>query len=85
MTIFNGDGYDSQGNLVPHFQDSQPAYFRADASVGFTRPDGETRFEAFVTNATNVAYMTWLIGSPDVHIRYYNPPRQIGARITMAW
>jgi iron complex outermembrane receptor protein len=85
MTIFNGDGYDATGNLVPRFQDYQPAYFRADASVGYTRPDGKTRIEAFITNATNVAYMTSLISSPDVHIRYYNPPRQIGTRITMAW
>jgi iron complex outermembrane receptor protein len=85
MTIFNGEGYDAQGNLVPRFQDFQPSYFRADAGVGYTRPDGKTHLEVFVNNATNVAYMTSLISSPDVHIRYYNPPRQFGMRLTMNW
>jgi len=85
MTIFNGEGYDADGNLVTRFSDYQPTYVRADVGVGYMRPDGKTRLEAFVNNVTDVAYMTSLISSPDVHLRYFNPPRQMGVRLTLAW
>jgi outer membrane receptor protein involved in Fe transport len=63
--------------------DVQPAYTRVDAGVGYTVPDGRIRIDGFVNNLTNVAYMTTLINVPNLNLRFYNPPRQVGARLTL--
>jgi iron complex outermembrane recepter protein len=83
FTHFNGEGYDTQGNINPNLSDVQPAYTRVDANVGFTLPNGRARIDGFVNNLTNVAYMTTLINVPNLNLRFYNPPRLIGARLTL--
>ena len=38
MTVFNGEGADTNGNINPVLSDVQPAYTRLDAGIGYTRP-----------------------------------------------
>jgi outer membrane receptor protein involved in Fe transport len=83
MTVFNGDGRDTTGNINPNLSDVVPTYTRFDASIGYTRPDRRLRLEGFVTNLTDIAYMTTIINTPGLNLRFFNPPRQIGMRVTV--
>lgn len=83
FTHFNGEGYDTKGALNPNLSDVQPLYTRVDAGVGFTVPDGRVRIDGFVNNLTNVAYLTTMINVPNLNLRFFNPPRQVGARLTL--
>ena len=73
------------GNISPVLSDVQPAYTRLDAGAGYTRPDGKMRLEAVGTNLTNTTYMTSLINTPGLNLRWFNPPRQIGVRLSLYW
>ena len=81
MTVFNGDGRDNMGNINPNLSDSQPLYTRLDAGVGYTRPNGKMRFELVGNNLTNSTYLTSLINTPGLNLRFFNSPRQYGARL----
>lgn len=83
MTVFNGEGYDNEGNVNPLYSDVVPTFTRFDAGVGYARPDGMLRIDAFVNNLTNVAHMTSLINVPNLNLRFFNPPRQMGVRLSM--
>jgi len=85
MTPFNGDGKDPAGNVAPNLSDSVPMYTRLDASVGYTRPDGKTRLDLFGNNLTNATYMTTLINTPGLNLRFFNPPRTVGVRMSLYW
>lgn len=83
MTVFNGDGRDAMGNVNPNLSDKVPTYTRFDINIGYTIPNGRLRLDAFVLNVTDVIYMTSLINTPNLNLRFFNPPRQIGARLTV--
>ena len=83
MTVFNGDGTDTMGNTNPNLSDKVPSYTRVDLNVGYTIPNGRLRVDAFVLNLTDVVYMTSMINTPNLNLRFFNPPRQIGARLTV--
>jgi iron complex outermembrane receptor protein len=83
MTLFNGDGEDTQGNPNPLFSDVIPWTTRVDANIGYTRPAGDIKIEGFVSNLTNMQYMTSIINAPDLNLRFYNPPRQFGVRLSL--
>lgn len=83
MTPFNGDGRDDAGNQVPQLDDVVPWTSRVDAAVGYARSEGDIRFDAFVANLTNASYMTSLFATPSANLRFFNPPRQFGLRISM--
>lgn len=85
MTIFNGEGRDPAGNINPLLSDVVPRYTRLDLGIGYTRPDGKTRLDAFASNVTNATYMTTLINTPGLNLRFFNPPRQVGVRLTLYW
>ena len=85
MTVFNGEGVDSQGNVNPNLSDVVPRYTRVDLGAGYSRPDGKWRLGAFVSNLTNATYMTTFINTPDLNLRYFNPPRQMGVRLSLYW
>jgi len=85
MTIFNGEGRDPAGNVAPNLSDVVNGYTRIDVGAGYTRLDGKVRIDAFSTNLTNTTYMTTLINTPGLNLRWFNPPRQIGARLTLYW
>lgn len=82
FTPFNGDGKDVDGTIKPNLSDVQPAYTRLDVGVGYARPKGEWRLDAFVNNVTDVAHMTSIINNPGLNLRFFNPPRQMGIRLT---
>lgn len=83
MTQFNGEGFDLQGNENPVFSDVIPWTTRLDASIGYTRPEGDIRVDAFISNITNMTYMTSLINTPNLNLRFFNPPRMMGVRASM--
>lgn len=83
MTRFNGEGFDLRGNENPVFSDVIPWTTRLDASVGYTRPEGDIRVDAFISNITNMTYMTSLINTPNLNLRFFNPPRTMGVRMSM--
>ncbi|HEY4187764.1 MAG TPA: TonB-dependent receptor, partial [Polyangia bacterium] len=85
MTVFNGEGLDAQGNVNPNLSDVVPRYTRVDAGAGYTRPDGKWRLGVSGSNLTNVAYMTTFINTPGLNLRYFNPPRQVGVRLSLYW
>jgi outer membrane receptor protein involved in Fe transport len=80
MTVFNGEGTDPSGKLNPLLSDVVPGYTRVDVSAGYTRPDGKLRLRAFCSNLTNIAYMTTIINTPGLNLRFFNPPRQVGVQ-----
>jgi iron complex outermembrane recepter protein len=83
MTPYNGEGRDSAGNENPLLSDVVPWTTRLDASVGYTRSEGDIRFDAFVANLTDATYMTSLLAASSVNLRFFNPPRQFGLRVSM--
>jgi len=83
MTVFNGEGADTSGNINPVLSDVQPAYTRVDAGIGYTRPNGKMRLEAVGNNLTNTTYMTSLINVPNLNLRFFNPPRTVGIRLAL--
>lgn len=82
MTPFNGEGRTTDGVENPLLHDAVPTYTRIDASVGYTHPDGKLRLELIGSNLNNVTYMTSLINTPNLNLRFFNPPRQVAIRIT---
>jgi iron complex outermembrane receptor protein len=85
MTIFNGEGFDSQGAVNPVLSDVVPSYTRIDIGAGYSRADGKSRVDVFCSNLTDVAYMSSIINTPDLNLRFFNPPRQMGVRLSLFW
>ncbi len=83
MTVFNGEGRDTAGNINPVLSDVQPAYTRVDAGIGYTRPDGKMRIEAVGANLTDTTYMTTLLNTPGLNLRFFNPPRTYGVHMQL--
>ena len=69
------------GFLADTLRTKGPDVVRVDP--GYTIPNGRLRVDAFVLNLTDVIYMTSLINTPNLNLRFFNPPRQIGARLTV--
>lgn len=84
MTPYNGEGLDADGRQNPTLTDVVPWTTRLDAAVGYTRPEGDLRLDAFVTNATDLTYMTSSVNVPNANWRYFNPPRQFGLRASLS-
>ena len=85
MTIFNGEGIDTTGAVNPLLSDDVPSYTRVDVGAGYARPDGKIRLDLFASNLTNVAYMSSIINTPGLNLRFFNPPRQVGVRLSLFW
>ena len=85
LTIFNGEGKDTHGVADPNLTDVNPAYTRIDANVGYTHPGDKVRIDAFVTNLSDLTFMTSLINTPGLNLRFFNPPRQFGLRAQVTW
>ncbi|MFC1642370.1 TonB-dependent receptor [Myxococcota bacterium] len=83
MTIFNSEGYDTRGNYSPVLTDVVPTYGNIDVGIGYTRPNGKLRVDAFVNNLTDSVHMTTFVNQPGMHLRFFNPPRQFGTRLSV--
>ena len=83
MTPFNGEGTDQDGNPAPILSDVVPSFTKVDGGIGWTKLEGDIRVEGFVSNLTNVAHMTSIINVPNLNLRFFNPPRQMGVRVSL--
>jgi len=83
MTPFNGECRDTTGRANPNLNDAVPTYTRLDAGIGFTRPEANMRLEVIGSNLTDVTYMTSVINVPNLNLRFFNPPRQLGVKLTL--
>ncbi len=83
MTPFNGEGRDPNGVIDPNLSDVVPGYTRLDIGVGYTQANGKLRLDGFINNVTDEAHMTSLINTPGLNLRFFNPPRQMGVRLSV--
>lgn len=83
MTPYNGDGKAPDGSINPNLSDVVNGFTRFDVGAGYTHSSGKVRFEGFINNVTDKAYMTSLINAPNLNLRFFNPPRQMGLRLTV--
>jgi iron complex outermembrane recepter protein len=65
--------------------DIVPTYTRFDLGGGWTHPDGRISLDAYVNNVFNIAYATSIISSPNLNLRFFNPPRTAGVRFRVSW
>jgi outer membrane receptor protein involved in Fe transport len=88
------DALVEQGNpgtaCYPHcgearLNDVVPAYTNVNLGAGWTHPDGRLSISAYVNNAFNIAYMTSITSTPNLNLRFFNPPRTAGIRMRVDW
>jgi iron complex outermembrane recepter protein len=65
--------------------DVVPAYTNVNLGAGWTHPDGRLSISAYVNNAFNIAYPTTIISTPNLNLRFFNPPRTAGVRFRVDW
>lgn len=65
--------------------DVVPTYTNINLGAGWTHPDGRISISAFVNNAFNIAYATTIISTPNLNLRFFNPPRTAGVRARVEW
>jgi iron complex outermembrane recepter protein len=65
--------------------DEVPAYTNVNLGVGWTHPDGRIAITGYVNNAFNVAYATSIVSTPNLNLRFFNPPRTAGVRMRVEW
>jgi iron complex outermembrane recepter protein len=65
--------------------DVVPTYTNVNLGAGWTHPDGRLTISAYVNNAFNIAYATSIISTPNLNLRFYNPPRTAGLRMRVDW
>jgi outer membrane receptor protein involved in Fe transport len=65
--------------------DVVPTYTNVNLGAGWTHPDGRLTISAYVNNAFNIAYATSIISTPNLNLRFYNPPRTAGVRMRVDW
>ena len=83
MTVFNGNGVDTAGNINPVLSESSRpirAWTPAWATPGPTARCGS---RATGANLTDTTYMTTLINTPGLNLRYFNPPRTFAVHMQL--
>lgn len=80
-----GESVDDSTTAFQRLTDVVPTYTRFDLGLGWKHPDGRIAINAFVNNATNIAYATSIISTPGLNLRFYNPPRTAGVRFRVEW
>jgi iron complex outermembrane receptor protein len=65
--------------------DVVPAYTNFNLGAGWTHPDGRLSISGYVNNAFNIAYATSIISTPNLNLRFFNPPRTAGVRVRVDW
>ncbi|HTV22271.1 MAG TPA: TonB-dependent receptor, partial [Polyangiaceae bacterium] len=65
--------------------DVVPAYTNFNLGAGWTHPEGRLSISAYVNNAFNIAYATSIISTPNLNLRFFNPPRTAGVRVRVEW
>jgi iron complex outermembrane recepter protein len=67
------------------FTDVVPTRTRFDLGAGWKHIDGRLSISAFVNNVLNNAYPTSVISTPNLNLRFFNPPRTAGVRVRVDW
>ncbi|MEY4551185.1 MAG: hypothetical protein RL685_7380, partial [Pseudomonadota bacterium] len=65
--------------------DVVPAYTNVNFGAGWTHPDGRISINGYVNNAFNMAYATSIVSTPNLNLRFFNPPRTAGVRVRVDW
>jgi iron complex outermembrane recepter protein len=65
--------------------DVVPTYTRFDVGIGWRHPESRLSIDGFVNNVFNIAYATTIISTPNLNLRFFNPPRTAGVRIRIDW
>jgi iron complex outermembrane receptor protein len=65
--------------------DEVPTYTRFDVGIGWRHPDSRISIDGFVNNVFNTAYATTIISTPNLNLRFFNPPRVAGVRVRVDW
>jgi iron complex outermembrane receptor protein len=78
--IANGDAAAAQ-----KFTDVVPTYTRFDLGAGWKHVDGRLSISGYVNNVFNTAYPTSVIATPNLNLRFFNPPRTAGVRVRVDW
>jgi len=78
--IANGDTAAAQ-----KFTDVVPSYTRFDLGAGWKHVDGRLSISGFVNNVLNTTYPTSVIATPNLNLRFFNPPRTAGVRVRVDW
>jgi iron complex outermembrane recepter protein len=65
--------------------DVVPAYTTVNLGAGWSHPDGRISISGYVNNAFNVAYANSIISTPNLNLRFFNPPRTAGIRMKVEW
>jgi iron complex outermembrane recepter protein len=78
--IANGDTAAAQ-----KFTDVVPTYTRFDLGAGWKHVDGRLSISGFVNNVFNTTYPTSVIATPNLNLRFFNPPRTAGVRVRVDW
>ncbi len=65
--------------------DEVPTYTRFDIGIGWRHPDSRISIDGFVNNLFNTAYATTIISTPNLNLRFFNPPRVAGVRVRVDW
>jgi outer membrane receptor protein involved in Fe transport len=65
--------------------DVVPAYTRFDVGAGWRHPDGRISVDGYVNNVFNTTYATSIISTPNLNLRFFNPPRTAGVRVRVDW
>jgi iron complex outermembrane receptor protein len=65
--------------------DVVPTYTNFNLGAGWTHPDGRLSISGYVNNAFNIAYATTIISTPNLNLRFFNPPRTAGVRVRVDW
>jgi iron complex outermembrane receptor protein len=67
------------------FTDVVPARTRFDLGGGWKHVDGRLSISGFINNVFNIAYPTSVIATPNLNLRFFNPPRTAGVRVRVDW
>jgi iron complex outermembrane receptor protein len=60
-------------------------YTRFDLGAGWTHPEGRLQISGFVNNVLDTTYVSSLISTPGLNLRFFNPPRTAGVRFKVEW
>jgi iron complex outermembrane receptor protein len=77
--------YDALVKNPARLTDEVPTYTRFDLSAGWTHADGRISITGYVNNVFDIAYATTIVSTPDLNLRFFNPPRTAGVRFRVEW
>jgi iron complex outermembrane recepter protein len=77
--------YDALVKNASRLDDEVPTYTRVDLGVGWTHPSDRVQLGAYINNALGTDYVTSIISTPGLNLRFFNTPRTAGMRLRVSW